>query len=45
MSEKLTKSLVERTPPRAARFDVFDAELPGFGVRIFPSGTRSYFLF
>lgn len=38
----LTKRLVEALKPQAARFDVFDARLPGFSVRVHPSGRKSY---
>ncbi|HEX2256324.1 MAG TPA: tyrosine-type recombinase/integrase [Afifellaceae bacterium] len=40
---KLTKSVIERAEPDPAR-EVFlwDTVLPGFGVRIYPSGKRKY---
>jgi integrase len=40
--QKLTKSLVERFSPADADYVVWDAELPGFGVRVKPSGVKSY---
>ena len=39
---KLTKKVVESQPVRAAETMLWDGELPGFGVRILPSGRRSY---
>ncbi|MEQ1820752.1 MAG: integrase family protein [Terricaulis sp.] len=38
----LTKRLVEALKAQPARFDVFDARLPGFMVRVHPSGRKSY---
>ncbi|MCH7521879.1 MAG: DUF4102 domain-containing protein, partial [Candidatus Marinimicrobia bacterium] len=41
---KLTKKVVEKAKPDPDGGDVFlwDTALPGFGVRIYPSGTRKY---
>jgi integrase len=41
--KSLTKLVVERTPPEPAR-DLFlwDSKVPGFGVRVYPSGKRMY---
>jgi hypothetical protein len=39
---KLTKRLVEAAGGEAAEYMLWDGELPGFGVRILPSGRRSY---
>ena len=41
---KLTKRFVEATEIRANRYDIFDTQIPGFGIRIAPSGTRTYAL-
>ena len=41
---KLTKRFVEATEIRANRYDIFDSQIPGFGIRIAPSGTRTYAL-
>lgn len=41
---KLTKRLVESTQPEARDFIVWDDELPGFGLRVWPSGKRVYIL-
>ena len=40
---KLTKTVVEKAQPHPEH-DVFiwDHALPGFGLRIYPSGTRKY---
>ena len=38
----LTKRTIEALKPRACRYDVFDAQLPGFSVRVHPSGRRTY---
>ena len=39
---KLTKRSVEAAEPRDKDYIIFDSELPGFGIRILPSGKRSY---
>jgi integrase len=43
---KLTKTVVEKAKPDPDGGDEFlwDTALPGFGVRIYPSGTRKYFV-
>jgi integrase len=40
--QKLTKSTVEKLTPANADYIVWDADLPGFGVRVKPSGVKSY---
>ena len=40
--QRLTKSVVDRLKPAAADYLLWDAELPGFGVRVKPSGVKSY---
>ncbi|CAA2102008.1 Tyrosine recombinase XerD [Methylobacterium bullatum] len=40
---KLTKKVVDAAAPREATFFVWCSELPGFGVRVFPSGKRVYY--
>lgn len=41
---KLTKTAVERLRPKAKDYLVFDDDLPGFGVRVMPSGKRSFLI-
>src|SRR3954451_21052779 len=41
---KLTKRVVEAVAPAAGDLFIWDDELPGFGLRIYPSGTRKYLL-
>jgi integrase len=41
---KLTKRVVEGVKPAAGNVVVFDDQMPGFGVRVLPSGKRSYFV-
>jgi hypothetical protein len=39
---KLTKRIVEAAEVKPAEYMLWDGELPGFGVRVMPSGRRSY---
>ncbi len=39
---KLTKRIVDAAAPRSSRYVVFDSEIKGFGLRIFPSGEKSW---
>jgi integrase len=39
---KLTKRVVDAAGPRDKDYVVWDDELPGFGLRVFTSGKRSY---
>lgn len=41
---KLTKTIIERAEPGHKRRVLWDSVVPGFGVRIEPSGTRSFFV-
>jgi integrase len=42
---KLTRKLIETLQPADAEFCVWDTRLTGFGVRVRPTGGRSYVLF
>ncbi len=43
MSEvRISKRIVDAAEPRATRYTVFDRDVRGFGVRVFPSGAKSY---
>jgi integrase len=39
---KLTKRFVEAVAPQSKGHGVWDDEFPGFGLRVYPSGKRSY---
>jgi integrase/uncharacterized protein (DUF433 family) len=41
---KLTKRVVEGLPLKANNYIQFDADLPGFGVRVMPSGKRFFLI-
>ena len=41
---KLTKRTVDAVGPKNADYFLWDDELPGFGLRIFASGKRSYLI-
>jgi integrase len=40
--DRITKRVVDKLEPQAKEFSVWDAKLPGFGVRVRPSGIMSY---
>jgi len=40
--QKLSKSVIEKLSPTDADYVVWDDELPGFGVRVKPTGVKSY---
>ncbi|MEJ0096307.1 MAG: Arm DNA-binding domain-containing protein [Methylocella sp.] len=42
MSKDLTKRTIDALPPREKPYIVFDAKLPGFGLRIAPSGSKTF---
>ena len=42
--QKLTKLAVEQIPAQGAEVVVWDTALPGFGVRVKPTGVRSYII-
>lgn len=39
---RLSKREVDKAEPRAQRYTVFDDKLTGFGLRVFPSGAKSW---
>lgn len=39
---KLTKRVVDHAGLRASRYVIFDSEIRGFGLRVFPSGQKSW---
>ena len=40
----LNQSRVDRLKPRNSTYDLRDTDLKGFGIRVLPSGKKSYFL-
>jgi integrase len=40
--QRITKRVVDGLKPRAREFAVWDSKLPGFGVRVRPTGAMSY---
>lgn len=40
--KKLTKRIVDSSVPQAERYTIFDSALPGFGLRVYPSGAKSW---
>jgi len=43
-SVRLTKTAVEKAGVRNARYDLWDSELPGFGLRVEKSGTKTFII-
>jgi len=39
---KLTKTEIDKAQPGDARYTLWDDEVRGFGVRVFPSGQKSF---
>ena len=39
---KITKSVVANATPREREFTLWDSRLPGFGLRVRPSGAKSF---
>ena len=39
---KLTKRSVDATEPQTSEYFVWDSEIPGFGLRVLPSGRKGY---
>ena len=40
----LNQSRVDRLKPQNSTYDIRDTDLKGFGIRVLPSGKKSYFL-
>jgi integrase len=41
---RLTKEVVDKARPKNERFVLWDDKLPGFGLRVEPTGTKTFFL-
>jgi integrase len=41
-SVKITKRRVDEAKPKSKAYYVWDSAVPGFGLRVYPSGTRMY---
>ncbi len=41
---KLTKQIIDAAEPKAAAYFIWDKQLPGFGVRVHPTGKRVYYV-
>ncbi|MGD9806922.1 MAG: Arm DNA-binding domain-containing protein, partial [Hyphomicrobiaceae bacterium] len=41
---KLTKRLVDASEVRAREYFIWDEDLPGFGLRVLPSGRNRYII-
>ena len=39
---KITKRLVEAAEIREKMYDIFDSQVPGFGIHVLPSGTKTF---
>jgi hypothetical protein len=39
---KLTKRIVDAAETQAAEYFVWDSDIPGFGLRVLPSGRKGY---
>jgi len=42
-NKSLTDVAVRKAEPREQRYDLYDAALRGFGIRVAISGTKSFF--
>src|SRR5256885_1443497 len=42
MAGKITKRIVDGLKVQSSEFAVWDAQIPGFGVRVRPTGAKSY---
>jgi hypothetical protein len=41
-SVRLTKRIIDGAKPRASRYELWDLDLKGFGLRVEPSGVKSF---
>jgi hypothetical protein len=41
---KLSKTVVDKALPREKAYILFDSQITGFGLRVFPTGTKSWIL-
>lgn len=44
MKKKLTQTFVKNTKPKTERYAVWDTEISGFGLRVSPTGAKSFVL-
>src|SRR4051812_31058769 len=44
MRTRLNRQITESASPKASRYIIWDSELSGFGLRIEPSGSRSWII-
>lgn len=42
MVKKITKRVVDAAETKAKRYTIFDSEVIGFGLRVYPTGKKSY---
>src|ERR1700722_1798577 len=43
-TQRISKRMIDHLKPRPKEYAVFDSDIPGFGIRVRPSGTKSYIL-
>jgi hypothetical protein len=41
-AQRITKRIVDKLKPRPSEYTIWDAQMPGFGVRVRPTGAASY---
>ncbi len=42
IKKKLTKRVIEEAEPKAERYHIQDIEIPGYALRVYPSGRKGY---